>query len=125
VGSSRYRIEDDYCAAAQLSLRARSTRGPPRQACRGNIGVLPIVVPVCCGANRVREESRAGVAGESCRDTACECKLIDLVSRSTLRYIDHTKIYTANFYSQTRRSGHTSASMISVQRGTLNPYSIP
>ena len=67
MGSSRYGIEDDYSAAPLLSLRARSTRGPPRQACRGNIGILPCVVPVCCGlrANRGRstEETKVAAGG--------------------------------------------------------------
>ena len=88
MGSSRYRIEGDYCAAPQLGLRARSTRGPPRQACTGNIGVLSLVVPRCVLPRHNREpgppggaESRAG--GRS-RRVVTLCKLIDLVSKSTL-----------------------------------------
>jgi hypothetical protein len=80
VGSSRYRIEGDYCAAPQLGLRARSTRGPPRQACTGNIVVHSLVVPVSCHANRVRRRGGnvAPVAGVR---VVTLCKLIDLVSR--------------------------------------------
>lgn len=83
MGSSRYRIEGDYCAAPQLGLRARSTRGPPRQACTGNIGVLSLVVPVCRHAEPGPPARRkvAPVAGVR---VVTLCKLIDLVSRSTL-----------------------------------------
>jgi hypothetical protein len=81
VGSSRYRIEGDYCAAPQLGLRARSMRGPPRQACTGNIGVLSLVVPVCCHANRVRRAEETKVAPVAGVRVVTLCKLIDLVSR--------------------------------------------
>ena len=66
---------------AAHSLRVRSTRGPPRQACRGNIGVLPCVVPVSVlRANQVASERRS-------ERVVTLCKLKDLVIRDPISII--------------------------------------
>jgi len=90
---------------SSVCARAQRVRPTTRQACRGNIGVLPIVVPVCCTPTGSGRKVAPGWP-ESCRDTACVSSYGPCIEIHTISIIP--EIYIANFYSQTRRSGRIS-----------------